>query len=588
MKRVLLILLILVVLVAWWATGSRRVLPANEPESTESAPYPADFQARLMRVTGLCLDAAAPLPEHPIPWQSAGNHPSAGHSEARKGGRVRLSNAGPFPAHFLRFGGTAVQFFHQNLHAATEIPLVARHPLTQEPTAGVAEAWAIMGHTIYFRLNPGARYNNGRPVRAADYLLATLLQAEQRCSGHEQLAAAAESLRAHGEHLLSITLREPAVDVVAVASLLLPAEPAFYQQFDSRFRETYAQRIPPATGPYRVSHVERGRLLELQRVQNWWGEALPLCHHRFNANALEYHFLTSEAQVWEFFLRGKLDALQTRNIAAWQERLNAHPELPTLVYDAEYPLPPYGIALNTLTLPDAELRRGLLQAMDMDRAVQQMQRGEGQRLRTFSSGYGKLTPASTPGYAYSPEAARSCFARAGYTITGKDGILQRPDGTRLSVTLLYSPHEKISSLLGVLVRSAARCGAEIVLEPVPWQICQRKLQARSHQLVFWAVPAPETPNPALFFAPDAAPDFAPFALDSPEMNEALARFEARPDAANLSEIDRLVHELAIWLPGWKENRVYLVHQSHLHVPASPWCFDALDAHLFWVDASAAP
>ena len=588
MKRALLILLILVALVAWWATGSHRAAPAYEPQATEAAPYPADFQARLARVTGLRLDAAAPLPEHPIPWQSTGNQPTTGHRAARKGGRVRLSNAGPFPAHFLRFGGTAVQFFHQNLQAATEIPLVARHPLTQAPTAGVAEAWAIMGRTIYFRLNPAARYNNGRPVRAADYLLAALLQAEQRCSGHEQLAAAAESLRAHGEHLLSITMRGPAVDVVAAASLLLPAEPAFYRLFGSRFRETYAQRIPPATGPYRVSHVERGRLLELQRVHNWWGEDLPLYRHRFNADALEYHFLTSEAQVWEFFLRGKLDALQTRNIAAWQERLTPHAELPTLVYDAEYPLPPYGIALNTLTLPDAELRRGLLQAMDMDKAMQQMQRGEGQRLRTFSSGYGKLTPSNTPQYAYAPEAARSCFTRAGYTIIGQDGILQRPDGTRLSVTLLYSPHEKISALLGVLVRSAARCGAEIVLEPAPWQVCQRKLQKRSHQLVFWAVPAPETPNPALFFAPDAAPDFAPFALNSPGMNEALARFDARPCAENLAEIDRLVHDLAIWLPGWKENRVYLVHHPRLRIPASPWCFDALDAHLFWVDSAATP
>ena len=94
--------------------------------------------------------------------------------------------------------------------------------------------------------------------------------------------------------------------------------------------------------------------------------------------------------------------------------------------------------------------------------------------------------------------------------------------------------------------------------------------------MFWAVPAPTQPNPALFFSPDAAPDFSPFSLNDPEMNNALQR-------GNLAEIDRLVYELAVWLPGWKENRVFLAHQPRLRIIPSPWCFDALDAHLFWVE-----
>ena len=239
-------------------------------------------------------------------------------------------------------------------------------------------------------------------------------------------------------------------------------------------------------------------------------------------------------------------------------------------------MPPYGIALNARTLPDLNLRRGLLQAMDMDKAVEQMMRGDGQRLTTFHSGYGKASPKETPQYRFNPTAARECFAAAGYTESGSDGLLRKADGTRLSVRLLYSPNEKISALLTNLIRSAADCGAEIVPEPVPWQVSQRRLQERSHQLVFWAVPAPEQPTPTLFFAADAAPDFSPFVLDDAEMNAALQR-------GNLEEIDRLVYELAVWLPGWKENRVYLAHQPRLRIVPSPWCFDALDAHLFWVE-----
>lgn len=580
MKRALVILLAAIAAVAWWAVTRHTPAPRAEEEASTPAAYPADFAERLCRVGGLKLELDAPLPAG-ISWQSEGDAPTLGDAAARKGGCVRLSNAGPFPAHFLRFGGGAPQFFHQNLQAATEIPLVSRHPQNRQIAAGVAEAWARVGNTVYFRLNPAARYNNGRPVRAGDYLLAALLQAEQHCAEYEQLAAAASHLRTHGDHLLSITLRGLG-DGILAARLLHPAEPAFYAAFDSRFRESYAQRIPPATGAYRVSHIERGRSIRLQRVKGWWGGALPLYRYRFNADTLEYHFLTSEAQVWEFLLRGKLDAVQTRNTAAWQERAEPAEQLRRTVYDAEYPMPPYGIALNTRTLPDIELRRGLLHAMDMDQGMQLIMRGEGQRLTTFHSGYGELTPRETPQFTYKPEAARAAFARAGYTLAGPDGILHRADGTRLSVTLLYTPHEKISNLMAVLIRSARDCGAEIVPEPVPWQICQARLQERSHQLVFWAMPAPEQPEPAIFFSPQAEPAASPFGLEAADMNAALAQFEKSSTAENLARIDQLISKHAIWLPGWKENRVYLAHQPRLCIPPATWCFDALDAHLFWV------
>lgn len=582
MKRTLAFLLLVVAALAWWST-SRQVAPLTlAAESGAPGAYPADFAQRLSRVSRLSLELNAPLPAS-LPWQTAEGHPPVGSPEASKGGRVRFCNAGPFPAHFQRFGGGDAQFFHQNLQAATEIPLVARHPLTGSATAGVAEAWAVVGNTVFFRLDSAARYNNGSPVRAGDYLLAALLQAEQQCAGYEALAQAFSAIRVHDEQHLSATMRETTADALAAARLLLPAEPGFYHHFNTRYRETYAQRIPPATGPYRVSRVERGRCIELQRIPQWWGRQLPLCRHRFNADTLEYHFLTSESQVWEFLLRGKLDALQTRNIAAWQERAEPAEGLIRCVYDAEYPLPPYGIALNTRTLPDAELRRGLLQSMDMDTGMQLIMRGEGQRLRTFHTGYGALTPQHTPQYTYNPLAAREAFARAGYTATGADGILHRADGTRLSVTLLYTPHEKISILLAPLIRSAAQCGAEIVPEPVPWQICQRRLQERSHQLVFWAMPAPEQPEPARFFSPGAEPAASPFSLNAADMNAALADYRNTPSASNLASIDHLVHEHAIWLPGWKENRIYLIHHPRLSIPPSPWCYEALDAHLFWVN-----
>ncbi len=110
------------------------------------------------------------------------------------------------------------------------------------------------------------------------------------------------------------------------------------------------------------------------------------------------------------------------------------------------------------------------------------------------------------------------------------------------------------------------------------------------------------PEPARFFASRAEGDDAPFALKDAAMEAALAAYEGAGDdaarAAALAELDRLIHERAVWLPGWKENRVRLAAWSHVRFPNVPSCrfstpspYEVMEAHLYWVEdesPSAAP
>ena len=596
----MLALICLPVGVVWWAVRSAPPpLPVAEAAGAVSGPaeYPADMWLQLSRLHGVRFvqAAEAELPAG-LPWQDGAALPPLGSPRARKGGTVRLSSVGPFPANLLAFGSPAPQFFHLNAFGRVELPLVRQSPGGLETLPGVAQAWAVQGRTVYFRLHPAARYSNGRPVRAADYALGALLRARAGGDGAwAALAREAEQLTIYGDAALALTLRRARpLAALRAAGLLHAAEPGFYAEFGSDYAVRYAWRTPPTTGAYVVGRVERGRMVELRRVPDWWAADLP--HYRYvcNADSIEYHFLTDEAQAWEFLMRGKLDAVQTRHVPTWHRRLNGEGpvergEVRRLSYTLEYPLPPYGIALNAAALADVHLRRGLLQAMDMERAVSILVWGEGTRLGTFTAGYGELTPGHTPQYRYDPAAARAAFARAGYTRAGADGILRRADGTRLSVRLTYVPSEKVSTLVSLLSHSAAECGAEILPEPLPWQLCADMVREGKHQLAFWAtVPSAPLPEPARFFSSRARGDDAPFCLQSEQMDAALAECEQAqtlPELAQaLARVDRLVYELALWLPGWQENRVYLAHRRRLCFPEFPGsCYDVADNHTFWCE-----
>ncbi len=581
-----------VILLLWLAQHAVPSGGSSEPRAAAQllppAPYPVDLEQQLARLqdADISLQAESELPPD-LPWQSSSDAPPVGSLEARRGGTLRLCNVGPFPSNFLAFGSVSPQFFHYNLFERIDIPLVWEHPATGQEMPGLAEAWCVHGGSVFFRLNPQARYSNGRPVRARDFALGALLR---RKAG---IVPGFKPLRIYGDSVVEVSLTGTGIEpVICAARLLHPAEPGFYADFSGNYAELYAQRIPPTTGAYTVSEIQRGRLIALERVPNWWGDSLPAFRHMYNIQRIEHHFLADEAQAWEMFRNGRLDIMQTRNIAAWQTKPESIPaaqdgRIALHCLRLQCPMPPYGIALNAQALPEVELRRGIMQALDMDKVVEVLFRGYAERLRHFSSGYRQLTH-STDTYSFNPAAARACFARAGYTEAGADGILRRPDGTRLSVRFSFTPSDKLNTIASLLAQSAAACGLELIPEPLPWQNISKQLREGSHQLTFWAtMPDYLLPEYERFFHSSATGFDAPFRLNSPEMDAAIARVKqaCTPDeaAAACAQVDAIIHREAIWLPGWMENHALIATWQHVHIPqhySGP--YDIAESHQLWV------
>lgn len=559
----------------------------DEEQTGEPAPYPTDFEEQLRREPRLAISL---LPEEQLPadlpWQNGQPAPPIGSPQARKGGTLRLSNVGPFPANFLAFGSPTPQFFHYNLFTNIDIPLVREHPATGQEIPGLAETWCRRGHSLFFRLQTKARYSNGRPVRARDFALGTLLRL--RC-GDCTIAQHINALKIYGDSTLEVILSHPhPAPELTISQLLRPAEPGFYRDFGQDYTQRYAQRIPPTTGAYTVTEVQRGRRIVLSRVAHWWAAELPGFRHTHNIDRIEHHFLTDEAQVWELFLRGGLDLVQTRNVTAWQSKLEgvAAAEDGRIVQhtlELKLPMPPYGIAFNTRTLPDLNLRKGLMHALDMPGAIATLFRGYAEQLPHFTTGY-RRAPHTCPRYDFNPEKARAAFARAGYTKQGKDGILSKEDGSRLRVHFAYTPSDKLSTLATHLRQSAAACGAELVLQPQAWQHLDRQVSEGQHELIFWAtMPGYPLPNYERFFHSSARGADAPFLLNDKEIDSAIETVQqsatAEQTAQAVAHLDRLIFERAIWLPGWMENQALIAAWQHVKLPTNyAGVYDVAESH----------
>lgn len=305
----------------------------------------------------------------------------------------------------------------------------------------------------------------------------------------------ASNITIYDDSRFSITLPFAKPLLPYYCTLFIPSPPHFYCEFGPNYVERYQWRIPPTTGAYVVKPdgIIRGRQVTLQRVPDWWARDKKFTKYMYNVDQIVYNFIAEPSKAIELFRIGELDVLNITKPELWHERM----EIPEVhngyinrsTFYTIYPRPPYGVFLNTSKAPfnDLNVRRGFQHALNIQNIIDITFRGDYQRLNSYNSGFGKFTNPYIKARPYSPEQARAYFARAGYTIPCPDGILRKPDGTRLTAAITFpNSSPSLASTLGKLKEDARKCGLEIQLDPLDSTVAFRKIMEKRAQASFMA------------------------------------------------------------------------------------------------------
>lgn len=560
-----------------------------------------------------------PLEEVPagLEWQTGMEEPEVGDPRAVKGGLVRLWINTPFPGTLRAFGPGSETFFNYSAIDNVWLPLVGLHPETFRPIPGLADRWAVSadGKTVFYHLDPEATYSDGRPVRAQDFLLNICL----RTSGFARdpfwttlFRSTYDQITVYGDSVIALTLPSPGPLLPYMACVdFHPAHPGFYHDFNSLFLERYQWKAPPNTGGYVVvpGKIRIGERITLARVKDWWAKDRKYYRYSCNADQVEHVFVNLENKAVEMFRRGELDMMNVRKPEVWENRL----ELPEVhrgyidkySLEAGYACPPYGLYLNCADklLKNPGVRRGLAHSVNMGMVIDTLFRGNMRRLGSYMEGYGDLTlPLKAP--EYSKKKAMEYFARAGYREMGEDGVLKNERGERLVVELTFADSSTLmTNVCSILRQEALKCGVDLRLDPLTYNVCSRKVFEKRYQAALWAWPL-QTPFPRLYetFASELAYDARGnpvgntnniFAVADTELDATLDAERNAPDGAALKKAlhraQKRIHELCVWIPGWREPYTYVACWRWIRWPESPtrFCspriYNPLESHLYWVD-----
>lgn len=354
---------------------------------------------------------------------------TGGESNVEKGNREGI----------LHFGNSAEP---QGLdpHTVTGLPesrilralfegLTVKNPYTLEPEPGVAKSWDVSGdgRVITFHINPRAKWSNGNPMTAHDYvwswqralhpqmgnpyayMLFPLVNAQAFAEG-EINDFSKVGVAAVDDLTLEVTLNEPTpyflqlMDHNSTFAVHRPTIEAFGGMTDRFTGWTRVENLV-GNGAFTLAEWKLNRRIRLEKSESYWDKG------NVALNGIVFYptdNLTSEERMFRVGQLHYTSDVPLDKIPGYQEMED------TPYHQAPY-LGTYFYEFNTAAAPvdDARVRKALSLAVDREQLVRTV-------LQDSVTPAWAITPPGTMGYqpprpfTYQPEKARQLLAQAGY------------------------------------------------------------------------------------------------------------------------------------------------------------------------------
>ena len=171
------------------------------------------------------------------------------------------------------------------------------------------------GLSVTFRLNPAARFHNGKPVTAADVkysfdaLMSKLAAPQYRVIFGDVNQAVATG---------ALTIRFDFSRANTELPLLVGGLPVFSREWGGG--KPFDQIIldfPIATGPYRIGRMNFGRDITYDRDPNYWARDLNVRRGMFNFDRITYKIYQDTTAQTEAFKAGEFDYLRSFSAREW-------------------------------------------------------------------------------------------------------------------------------------------------------------------------------------------------------------------------------------------------------------------------------
>jgi len=467
---------VMAVLGLWLFSGcdtGERAEPQLKPDETMKALSPISY---------------APLPKE-IQWITNETDPVFASKKAVKGGMLRSAILS-FPMTFRLVGPDSNGGFAGALRN-NQLSLINIHPNTGNIIPELATHWAFDPDkkTMYFKLDPDARWSDGTPVTARDYIYTlTFMRSEHIIAPwyNDYYTREIEKVTAYDDYTIGIKSTKAVPDLYMKLGIN-PTPEHFFHPLTTEFVSKFNWALTPNTGAYQISDFKKGRYIRFERKKNWWAKEKHYFKNRFNVDSVLYTVIRDFNLQWEYFKKGELDTFGMTLPKFWHVKSNTpviqkgYVNRIWFFNDQEHPSRGMWLNQDKEIFKSIDLRQAFAHAMNVDKVIETVLRGDYFRLPQAFYGYGKYTDYTIEPRPYDIERVEAIMESAGWN-RGNDGVWTK-DGIRFSVVVTYSYDEHMPRLV-VLKEEALKAGIELRLEKLDSSAMFKKFLEKQHDVAW--------------------------------------------------------------------------------------------------------
>ncbi len=554
-----------------------------------------------------------PYPSQALPsglvWQTEEDAPVFASPEAQKGGKY-IGAISMFPLTLRMVGPDSSSGPSRGLIYGNKMSLIIEHPNMDKWLPALASHWSYQndGKTTYFKIRPEARWSDGRPVTADDFMFYTEFMSSKNIMApfyNNYIEEWIEKIVKYDDHTISIHLKKAVPDDEALGKMALSPMPRhFYNgEVPEDFIRRYNWKVEPNTGPYYLSKMRKGKYILFKRKKNWWAKDLNYFKNRFNVDYAKYIVVRNSDKKFRLFKKGKLSTFQITEAKHWFDKTNSREFTYGFIRKLEAwndkNRTPGGFYLNSRhkLLKDRNTRLGIGHALNFKRVIKEFFRGDRLRLKHAYEGTGEYENKQLLPPTFNPKLAAKYLNAAGWGKRDKKGIRMR-GRDRLSFTIT-NPTKANNPMFEILREEAVKIGVEFNIQNVDSTQFFKIISNKKHSIIPMAFGSGAIPRYRQMYHSSFAGKENNNNVTNTSDKKLDAMIEAYRNTRNGEErrslsrqIQKYAHDLAVFIPFAHQPFFREAHWRWFRAPGPPGTkisstafalFDESTGGRFWFD-----
>ncbi len=451
-------------------------------------------------------------------WETKTEFNTIGNPDAIKGGSIILAIP-DFPPTLRMEGKDANSYVNYLIkYQLSYEGLLGLDPVTEEFIPELATHWKISDdkREYTFRINPDARWADGKPVVAEDVIASWKLLVDPGILSPYTniLFGKYEEPVAVSKYIVKVKTKElnwRQFLYFGASMRIMPAH-LIGNLTGAEYLEKYQFEFIPGSGPYIIDEkdIRKGQSLGLRRRNDYWAEDAKQNIGKFNFDFIRFDVVTDRRIEFEKFKKGEIDLIDLTGISKidnWRELEKYEKYKQGLLLRREiynqYPSGLRGICFNMRKPPfdDIRLRKAIAHLFNRTKIIEKLYYDMPAILDSYYANSVYENP-NNPKIRYDYDIAQQLLSEAGWTEKNADGYLVK-DGKIFELDLPFG-HPALERFLTIFQEDLKNAGIKLNLRQVDGTTSFKIGNERNFSAIYTAWGGLVFPNPESSFGPGTA------------------------------------------------------------------------------------